>query len=173
VSGAARAPDGADRRLSRSPADTEALGEALAPALEAGDVIVLTGPLGAGKTCFVAGLARGLGCAARVRSPSFTLVNEYRGRLLLLHLDLYRVDAAAAEALGIEEQAERGVLVAEWGEKLPAGLRERALAVEFEIASERERRLAARAGPAPCEGRAAALLDAWHTLHIPVGGAGS
>ena len=161
MSAAARAPDGADRRLSRSPADTEALGEALAPGLEPGDVIVLTGPLGAGKTCFVAGLARGLACAARVRSPSFTLVNEYRGRLLLLHLDLYRVEAAAAEALGLEEQAERGVLVAEWGEKLPAGLRERALAVEFEIVSERERRLTAHAGRAPGEARAAALLDAW------------
>jgi len=173
VSAAARAADGADRRLSRSPADTEALGEALAPALEAGDVIVLSGPLGAGKTCFVAGLARGLACAARVRSPSFTLVNEYRGRLLLLHLDLYRVDAAGAETLGLEEQAERGVLVAEWGEKLPDGLREGALAVEFTIVSEHERGLAARAGSAPGAARAAALLGAWRALPAAVGGAGS
>ena len=173
MSAAARASDGAGRRLSRSPAETEALGEALAPALEVGDVIVLTGPLGAGKTCFVAGLARGLACAARVRSPSFTLVNEYRGRLLLLHLDLYRVHAAAAEGLGIDEQAERGVLVAEWGEKLSDGLREHALAIEFTIASEHERGLVARAGSEPESARAAALLGAWRALPASVSGAGA
>jgi len=152
---------GADARRSGSVAETEALGEALAPHLEAGDVIALSGPLGAGKTRFVAGLARGLACKARVRSPSFTLVNEYRGRLLLLHLDLYRVDPPEAEALGVEEQAERGVLVVEWGEKLPATLRERALTIEFEWTSETERRLTARAPSARGSARGTALLEAW------------
>jgi len=146
---------------SGSVAATEALGEALAPLLETGDVLALSGPLGAGKTRFVAGLARGLACAARVRSPSFTLVNEYRGRLVLLHLDLYRVDPPAAEALGIDEESERGVLVAEWGEKLPASLLERALTIEFELASESERTLTARAAPGRLAARARALLEGW------------
>ena len=137
------------------------MGVALAPHLEAGDVVVLSGPLGAGKTRFVAGLARGLQCQARVRSPSFTLVNEYRGRLLLLHLDLYRVEAPHTEALGLEEQAERGVLVVEWGEKLPATLRARALIVEFGVASETERELTARVAAGRAAPRAAALLEAW------------
>ena len=152
---------GADGRRSGSVAETEAMGAALAPQLVAGDVVVLSGPLGAGKTRFVAGLARGLECRARVRSPSFTLVNEYRGRLLLLHLDLYRVDAADAETLGLEEQAERGVLVVEGGEKLPAALRERSLVVGFEVTSETERRLTARVVAGREAARAAALLEAW------------
>jgi tRNA threonylcarbamoyladenosine biosynthesis protein TsaE len=152
---------GGRERHSGSVAETEALGADLASHLEAGDVVALSGPLGAGKTRFVAGIARGLQCKARVRSPSFTLVNEYRGRLLLVHLDLYRLDTPAAEELGIEEQAERGVLVVEWGEKLPAALRARALAIDFEVTSESGRRIAARA-PAGAQGaRAAALLAAW------------
>ncbi|HKQ56730.1 MAG TPA: tRNA (adenosine(37)-N6)-threonylcarbamoyltransferase complex ATPase subunit type 1 TsaE, partial [Candidatus Eisenbacteria bacterium] len=74
--------------------ETERWGEALAPAVKPGDVIALLGPLGAGKTRFVAGLARGIAAAARVRSPTYTLVNEYPGRVPLIHLDLYRVTAA-------------------------------------------------------------------------------
>ena len=85
---------GTDARRTDSVEATERLGEALAPALRVGDVVVLQGDLGAGKTRFVSGLARGLTPGARVRSPSFTLVNEYRGpasRLTLYHLDLYRL----------------------------------------------------------------------------------
>jgi tRNA threonylcarbamoyladenosine biosynthesis protein TsaE len=152
---------GGGGRRSESVTETEALGAELAPHLEAGDVVVLSGPLGAGKTRFVAGLARGLECKARVRSPSFTLVNEYRGRLLLVHLDLYRVEPPAAEELGIEEQAERGVLVVEWGERLPAALRERAFSLEFEVTSETGRRITARAAAGAHGARAAALLAAW------------
>jgi len=96
------APD-LDRRVTDSEAATEALGAAFAAGLEAGDVIVLTGPLGAGKTRFVAGMARGLEARSRVRSPSFTLINEYRGDRLLLHLDLYRLEPREAEGLGLEE----------------------------------------------------------------------
>ena len=73
---------------SEDEAAIEALGASLAPHLAAGDVVTLSGPLGAGKTRFVAGLARGLQVSAHVRSPTFTLVNEYRGRLRLLHVDL-------------------------------------------------------------------------------------
>ena len=160
MSGPAGGSAGAGAARSGSAAETEALGEALAPHLEAGDVVALSGPLGAGKTRFVAGLARGLGCRARVRSPSFTLVNELHGRLLLVHLDLYRLDPRATDSLGLEELAERGVLVAEWGEKLPAWLLEDALMISFEIAAPEERRLEA-SGRA---GRGAVLREAWRAL---------
>jgi tRNA threonylcarbamoyladenosine biosynthesis protein TsaE len=133
------------------------MGAALAVGLRAGDVILLTGPLGAGKTCFVAGLARGLGCNGRVKSPSFTLVNEYQGQLPLFHLDLYRLEGHEADDLGLEEHLERGVLAVEWGERLPAHLRAEALTLEFEIRSERERLIRASASSA----RGRALLRGW------------
>ena len=109
----------ADKR-SASAEGTERLGAAFAPALRAGDVVALSGPLGAGKTRLVAGLVHALSPGARVRSPSFTLVNEYAGALAVFHLDLYRLDAARdIESLGLEEYADQGVLVVEWGERLP------------------------------------------------------
>jgi tRNA threonylcarbamoyladenosine biosynthesis protein TsaE len=142
---------------SRSAEDTEALGESLAASLEQGDLVTLSGPLGAGKTRFVEGLARGLGCRGRVRSPSFTLVNEYPGRILLLHLDLYRVEPNEVDGLGLDEELERAALVVEWGEKLPARFRADALAVAFEILPDSARALAARAG----RGRGRALIEEW------------
>ncbi len=151
-------PAAAPARRTASVEETEALGEALAPALARGDVLLLTGPLGSGKTRFVAGLARGLAATARVRSPSFTLVNQYRGReLLLVHLDLYRVEPMDTDALGLEEEVERGALVVEWGEKLPGWLRRGSLALRFDIAGESERVLTASAS----QGRGLELLEAW------------
>ena len=147
-------------RRSAAVEETERWGAALAPALQCGDVLALSGPLGAGKTRFVAGLARGLAAAARVRSPTYTLVNEYPGRLMLAHLDLYRVTTSEAEALGLEEYLERGVLVVEWGEKLPAPWRAEALTLEFAILSERERVITASARA----GRGVELLAAWRNL---------
>jgi tRNA threonylcarbamoyl adenosine modification protein YjeE len=109
----------ADKR-SASVAGTERLGAALAPALRAGDVVSLTGPLGAGKTRFVSGLVRAISPGAHVRSPSFTLVNEHAGTPPVFHLDLYRLNGVRdIEGLGLEEYAEQGVLVVEWGERLP------------------------------------------------------
>jgi tRNA threonylcarbamoyladenosine biosynthesis protein TsaE len=148
---------GAGRWRSAAPEDTARFGESLAPLLEIGDVVALTGPLGAGKTCFVAGLARGLSVQARVRSPSFTLINEYHGRVLLVHLDLYRLEPPEAERLGLDEELERGAVVVEWGEKLPAPLRAQALAVEFALAGERGREL--RVGAAGGRGRL--LFEGW------------
>ena len=108
---------------SHSPAETFALGEELGARFGGGEVIFLHGPLGAGKTVFVKGLAAGLQVdPEEVTSPSFTLVNPYAGRLPLFHLDLYRLDegAAAAHAVDLEEllSDERAVIVIEWAERL-------------------------------------------------------
>ena len=130
---------------SRAPEDTERLGAALAPALAAGDVLVLSGPLGSGKTRFVAGLARGLHVRGRVRSPSFGLIHEYPGATRLVHADLYRVSEGEADLLGLEELRERGPLVVEWGEKLPARLRDDALELRFAIVSDQVRSISAAA----------------------------
>jgi tRNA threonylcarbamoyladenosine biosynthesis protein TsaE len=154
------------RRVTSSVEQTERLGEGLAAGLVGGDVLVLSGPLGSGKTRFVAGLARGLGARSRVRSPSFTLLNEYRGALVLHHLDLYRLEAPEVDGLGLEELVEQGVLAAEWGEKLPAWLRAEALTLEFEVLSETERAITASAAG----GRGGELLAVWETM--PVGAPG-
>ena len=107
--------------LSESEAATEALAGELAARLGAGDVVLLSGTLGAGKTAFVRGLARGLGADPEdVSSPTFAIVHEYRGgRLPLFHVDLYRLTPAAADDLGLHEMgAGEGVLAVEWPERL-------------------------------------------------------
>ena len=101
--------------------ETAAVGRHLAASLGAGDVLLLYGDLGAGKTAFVRGLAEGLGVNRdEVSSPTFTLVQEYRGgRLTLFHVDLYRIDdPREIDDLGLEEIAADGVLAIEWAEKL-------------------------------------------------------
>ena len=106
--------------------DTAALGRELAAALNAGDVLLLYGDLGAGKTAFVRGLAEGLGVdRSEVSSPTFTLIQEYRGgRLTLFHVDLYRInDPRELDDLGLDEIAEEGVLAIEWSEKLAGNAR--------------------------------------------------
>src|SRR3954453_1410393 len=105
--------------------ETTAVGRELAPTLSAGDVLLLYGDLGAGKTAFVRGLAEGLGVSREeVGSPTFTLIQEYRGgRLTLFHVDLYRIeDPREFDELGLDEIAEDGVLAIEWAEKLDARL---------------------------------------------------
>jgi tRNA threonylcarbamoyladenosine biosynthesis protein TsaE len=109
----------------RSEAETAAVGRDLARTLAAGAVVLLSGDLGAGKTAFVRGLAEGLGVdPADVSSPTFTLIQEYRGgRLPLFHADLYRLDETREiEELGLEEIGEGGVLAIEWAEKLPRSI---------------------------------------------------
>ena len=132
--------------ISHSPAETEALGEKFGHAARGGLVIALAGDLGAGKTQFVKGLARGLEISARVHSPTFTLVNEYGGgRLKLFHLDLYRLETAEQIfAAGVEEfLSPDGVAVVEWADRI----RDCQLAiadlkhVQFEILSESERKI--------------------------------
>jgi len=110
-------------RQTQNAAETFALGQQIGAQLSGGEILLLDGPLGAGKTVFVKGLAAALGVdPEEVTSPSFTLVNPYAGRLPLFHLDLYRLDegAAAAHAVDLEEllSDERAVVVVEWGERL-------------------------------------------------------
>src|SRR5882757_8283556 len=110
--------------ISHSPAETESLGERWGRAAQRGLVLALSGDLGAGKTQFVKGLARGLGVTARVHSPTFTLVNEYGGgRLKLFHLDLYRLETQEQIlSAGIEEFLQPdGVSVIEWAERMGVG----------------------------------------------------
>lgn len=106
--------------VSHSEAITKNLGAGLAKLLRNGDVISLTGPLGAGKTCFIKGLATGMGIPEeQVSSPSYTLVNEYQGRNELYHFDLYRLkDASELHNIGWDEYLEKeGIVAVEWGEK--------------------------------------------------------
>jgi len=111
--------------ISDSEQDTMGAGERLARSLGPGAVVLLEGELGAGKTAFVRGLAIGLGAPEEdVSSPTFTLIQEYRGRMPLLHADLYRLSGAEADELGLEELGGNGVLAVEWAAKLvrrPAG----------------------------------------------------
>jgi tRNA threonylcarbamoyladenosine biosynthesis protein TsaE len=127
--------------LTRSEEETHTLARQLAATLEAGDVVLLSGNLGAGKTAFVRGLAAGLGIDPReVSSPTFTLIHEYRGgRLTLYHVDLYRLDQAATTDLGLEEMGVAdGVLAIEWPERLSHS-QPAAITVKMEIAGEHSR----------------------------------
>ncbi len=112
--------------LSHSVAETEDIGEALARRLSAGSVVAYRGGLGMGKTAFTRGLARGLGCRGRVTSPTFTIVNEYRGTLPLFHFDMYRLDdAEALFDIGWEDYLDRGgVCAVEWSENVSDALPE-------------------------------------------------
>ncbi|MCI8680583.1 MAG: tRNA (adenosine(37)-N6)-threonylcarbamoyltransferase complex ATPase subunit type 1 TsaE [Oscillospiraceae bacterium] len=110
--------------LTHNEIETEALGETLARRLGPGDVVAYRGDLGAGKTAFTRGLARGLGCTGRVTSPTFTVVNEYEGRLPLFHFDLYRLEGEdALYDIGWEDYLDRGgVCAVEWSERAEAAL---------------------------------------------------
>ena len=111
--------------ISRSEADTVEAGRQLAASLRPGDVVLLTGPLGAGKTVFVRGLAQGLGAnPADVTSPTFTLIQEYRGAACTLyHVDLYRLGPHEVDDLGLDELMSGEAIVAvEWPERLPRSI---------------------------------------------------
>ena len=116
---AGRAQGAPLEKLSRSPAETEAFGERFGKRLRPGDLVLLTGELGAGKTTFVRGVARGIGSSAPVASPTFQLVRMYAGRVQLAHIDLYRIERTSELAdLGLDELLDQGAAVVEWGERL-------------------------------------------------------
>ena len=110
--------------VTRSVEETRALGEELGrDVLRPGDVVVLSGELGTGKTALAQGVGRGLEVAGPVVSPTFTLVREYEGRIRLCHVDVYRLDRVQElHDLGIEEQQEESVTLIEWGEAAVAAL---------------------------------------------------
>ena len=117
-----------------------ALGEEMGAMLKPGAVLALRGGLGAGKTHFTKGVAAGLGCAAEVTSPTFTLAHEYGGgRLPLAHFDFYRMETEhEVLRIGWDEYLEEGgVMVVEWPDKFPGLLPEDAVWLDFEVAGER------------------------------------
>lgn len=120
--------------ISYNQAQTEDIGARLAQALTGGEVLALYGGLGAGKTAFTRGLARGLGIARPVTSPTFTLLHQYKGRLALSHFDVYRLSSVEeAEDIGIDEimQAD-GVTVIEWPERVEELLDDRTIVIKIE-----------------------------------------
>ena len=128
---------------SNSPAETEAIGAALAAVLTPGTVIAYTGDLGAGKTAFTRGLARGLGCDDRVTSPTYTIVNEYlSGRMPLFHFDMYRLGSSDdLFDIGWEDYLERGgVCAVEWSENVDDAM-ENAIYVKIEKTGEESRQI--------------------------------
>jgi tRNA threonylcarbamoyladenosine biosynthesis protein TsaE len=127
--------------ITQSDAETEAEGRKLGERLGPGARVHLHGDLGAGKTVFVRGLADGLGVDPdEVNSPTFTLMQEYHGRVTLYHVDLYRIGPADVPDLGLEPLAADGVLAIEWAERLPAPVAD-AIRVDIEDLGDHERRL--------------------------------
>ena len=132
--------------ITNSPEETFAFARRLGKELAGGEVFLLKGDLGAGKTVFAKGLAAGLGIApSEVTSPSFTLVNEYAGRLRLYHIDLYRLDIGVHDELGLNEILDdrQAVVVIEWAERL-GFVPERATLVELSWLSDNQRTILIR-----------------------------
>ena len=137
--------------VANSPAETEALGAALAERLKPGTVVAFSGDLGAGKTAFVRGMARGLGISERVTSPTFTIVNEYEGgRLPLFHFDMYRLGSAdELFDIGWEDYLARGgVCAVEWSENVENALEEDTIRVDIRRGdTDQQRRISIQGGP--------------------------
>lgn len=152
--------------VTTAPDETRGVGAALASLLVPGDVVSLTGDLGAGKTCFVQGAARALGVESGVASPSFVLVREYRGVLPIYHMDVYRLDRIQEVLdLGFEDLLDpRGVIFIEWGSAIEGLLPDSHLEVELLVGGETERRVVLSArGPAWAERweRLVSSLESW------------
>jgi len=130
-------------KITKSPEETKNLAVELAKELRPGAVLALHGDLGSGKTCFVQGLAEALGVKEIVNSPTFAIINEYRGSIKLYHVDLYRVKSAAeAEALGMDEfLGVDGITAIEWPEIISRLLPEDTIHVYFEFVDEIRRRI--------------------------------
>ena len=128
--------------ISDSPAATETAGREFAAELSAGSIVALTGPLGAGKTRFVKGVAAEIGAAGEVTSPTFTLIHEYTGgRVPVYHFDFFRIeDRQSADRLGLDEYFfGDGICVVEWADKFPELIPAGARRISFETKSETER----------------------------------
>lgn len=150
-----------DRWTTRGPAQTRALGKRLGATLAPGDTVALCGDLGSGKTTFVQGVALGLGVAEAVTSPTFVLVREYRGRLPLYHVDLFRLDHIEdLEMVGYDEFVSgRGVTLIEWAQKMRERLPGDYVEVTFAVTGQTARTVVA----IPHGPRAEQLVRQWHT----------
>lgn len=124
---------------SKSPSDTIEIGTHIGRSARIGDLFLLFGELGAGKTQLVKGLARGIGVEdwQYVLSPSFTLMNIYEGRIDLCHVDLYRLESSDVETLDIEEFLDKGIVAVEWAERFPSW--QNAIRVSLQVTGEQER----------------------------------
>jgi len=131
---------------SRSARETKTWGRRLASLLKGGELIGLVGELGVGKTCFIKGLARGLSLdESRILSPTFTMIQEHRGRLALYHIDLYRLEAARLDDLGLREYLfSEGVAAVEWFERLSEAAELDCLSVRIGFAGANARRIELR-----------------------------
>jgi len=128
--------------LSRAPSETRALGRRAGERLRAGDVLLLVGELGSGKTTFVKGVAEACGVTAEVRSPTFALVHRYRGRVDLFHVDLYRErEAPALDDLGWDAAKATSMAMVEWPRSLGPALWPDARTVTFEHVDATTRRV--------------------------------
>lgn len=140
----------------QTPEETQALARRLAPLLRPGDFLALIGELGGGKTCFVQGLAGGLGVQGRVSSPTFVLVHYHPGPIPLCHVDAYRIGPEELHELGVDEYARTGVVAVEWADRVAAAWPPDVLILNFTY-SDTGRRLECTARGE----RSAALLEAW------------
>jgi tRNA threonylcarbamoyladenosine biosynthesis protein TsaE len=128
--------------VSHSPEETQALGRKLGELAKEGDVILLVGGLGTGKTCLVQGLARGLGIRESTLSPSFVILRIYQGRLPLYHLDFYRLEEKDVLDLGLEEYLSgEGIAAVEWADRCKTLWPPEYLLVSLDLLAENERRL--------------------------------
>jgi tRNA threonylcarbamoyladenosine biosynthesis protein TsaE len=154
--------------VSRAPEETQKVGAALAELLVPGDVVSLTGDLGAGKTTLVQGAARGLGTSDHVASPTFVLVREYRGPVPVYHLDVYRLDRLQEVIdLGFEDLLDpSGVMFVEWGDAIEAVLPEQFLEIELTVPQDEDRRLRFR-------GRGSSWAARWERLEGVLGAWGA
>jgi tRNA threonylcarbamoyladenosine biosynthesis protein TsaE len=133
---------------SRSPHETKSWGRRLASLLEGGELLGLIGDLGAGKTCFIKGVARGLSLREEdILSPTFTMIQEHHGRFPLYHIDLYRLEEATLDDLGLREYLfSEGVAAVEWFERLRGGSEMQFLSVKISYAGANLRRIEFSAG---------------------------
>lgn len=152
---------------SNSPEDTQRFGGLLGAALQAGDVVALIGPLGAGKTAMVRGIAQGAGVAdpGDVNSPTFVIVNEYEsavGKPRLYHIDTYRLrHAGDLDALGFDEMLAAGAVLIEWADRVAGLLPPDRLTVSFEVVDACHRRLSVSAGGPRSRSILDALAQGW------------
>jgi tRNA threonylcarbamoyladenosine biosynthesis protein TsaE len=134
---------------SASPLETHSIGRVIGQLAEQGDIVLLSGALGAGKTCLTQGIAMGLGINETTTSPTFVLMRQYRGRLPLYHVDLYRLELAEIADLGLDEYLNGdGVCAVEWAEKGMNLLPLEHLHIEIEYLEEQNRRIALCSGGA-------------------------